>query len=56
MPCAMKPITPIANENGLIVIEVADQSVHYYFGKQALGSIGHLGACSYREAEMLSLP
>jgi dTDP-4-amino-4,6-dideoxygalactose transaminase len=49
--CEMDRIMAIARRHSLWVVEDAAQGVNAFYGKRALGSIGHLGAYSFHETK-----
>ena len=49
--CEMGRINAIARQHGLSVIEDAAQGVNAFFGGEALGSLGRLGAYSFHETK-----
>ncbi|MDI6741410.1 MAG: dTDP-4-amino-4,6-dideoxygalactose transaminase, partial [Smithella sp.] len=51
IPCDMNVIMKIAERNNLLVIEDAAQGILSTYQGRPLGSIGHLGACSFHETK-----
>lgn len=51
IPCEMNAIMKIAERNKLLVIEDAAQGILSTYQGRHLGSIGHLGACSFHETK-----
>jgi dTDP-4-amino-4,6-dideoxygalactose transaminase len=49
--CDMDAVMSIADNHGLLVIEDAAQGVLSSYNRQALGTIGHLGAISFHETK-----
>jgi dTDP-4-amino-4,6-dideoxygalactose transaminase len=52
--CDMDPISQLADNHGLFVIEDAAQAVDSFYKGQPLGSIGHFGTFSFHETKNLS--
>lgn len=49
--CDMDAIMGLANRHGLLVVEDAAQAIDSFYGKNPLGSIGHLAAFSFHETK-----
>ncbi len=52
--CDMQPLMDLARQYNLYIIEDAAQSLDAYYGKNPLGSIGHLAAFSFHETKNIS--